>query len=453
MRTSFSFLILSLLFSLSGCVFVGSSADAVPTAADRSALFPERSACDTVGPARLLDFFGRQLPDVSLDCSGPAAPSDVQVTIPGQPRTRLPLYPDGAGPAPIATYGGIAAECDKLMPGHTGCYSTNPADDPSWLRESLACGFPGRPALILACDASSCVSEIFDIACTSAYPDTAPGATFAADATHWNIGGAVNEGRDIESQAFHATYEYTGSLLVARSIVRQGRVPVLALGGMLLDANGLLRPDADTILSNAIAQFPDVFHAPRLQIEAVDEPFWNGDDPPSGAALSNAIAAIQTEIALIHARVPNAAVGVTVAPVWDTVPIMAPSVEALLPQLQWLATDVYTQSLDPASQAHALTLAAQFAGYMRAHHPAMPIWLIVQGFAPVNGPPPDQWGSDRIATFESFMRSMSAIGASQYSGVLVWGWSFVNELPPQYAGMHFPAQIRAFYRSATAPPD
>ena len=69
----------------------------------------------------------------------------------------------------------------------------------------------------------------------------------------------------------------------------------------------------------------------------------------------------------------------------------------------------YIQSLDPASKADALALDSPFVNYMHTHHPSMPTWLIVQGFAPV------------------------------------------RELPPQYAGAHFPAEIKQFYLADTAP--
>lgn len=451
MTTLFRSLSLCCISLFSGCVFTDFDASAQVNTYLGLRL-PTQTACLSSGTAQLIDFFGRRLPDLSMNCDDTGLPGDVRVAVSGQPKVTLPLYAYGTGPKPITSYGGIQAECAKLKPGFEKCYSTNPLDAPAWLQDSLACGFPAQPALILACSEASCVSEIFDAACASAYPEIEPHAAFKAQTTPWNVGGAVNSGTGISTQDFHAKYEYTGSLFVARAIVQQGRTPVLDMGGMLLDPQGVLKPNARQILSDAIARFPDVFHASNLRIEAVDEPFWDDGNPPSGAGLASQIATLQSEIDLIHALLPNAAIGVTVAPVWDTVPIMVPSIEALLPNLQWLATDVYAQSLDPGAQAHALSLARQFASYMRSHHPSMPIWLIVQGFAPVNEPPPDQWGPDRIATFERFMKSMSKIVASQYSGVLIWGWDFVNELPPQYAGKYFPESIKEFYREATAPP-
>ncbi len=407
---------------------------------------PMQKACLAAGPAQLVDFFGDVLPGVTLMCAGLGQPIAVRL----DDGTSLALYAFGTGPAPITTYGGTLRECENISPGYTACYSTNPVEAPSSLRDKTACGFPTTPVYAVACAAASCTGEVLGLGCASAAPDTAPDATYVSSSTTVNVGGALNEGVDFETQVFPTKLDFTASLPMALRIVHAGRIPVLGVGGMLLDADGLLTTDASAVLNQAIADYPSVFHAPGLMIEAVDEPFWSMGTPPTGAALAAQVTAIQQELALLAAALPDAKLGVTVAPVWNQVPTMLSCVEALVPGLQWVATDVYTMTLNAPDLANAQSLATEFAQYVAQNHPQLARFLIIQGFGPVHEQVPSAWSDTQVSTFEDFMTTMAGIGASQYSGVLIWGWNYVNELPDRYAGKHFPAALQTFYTNAVS---
>ncbi len=402
----------------------------------RAATLAENPATVCAGNGAVLkDLFNRPLPgNPAMSCAGGATPSEVRAE-----GRALPLYAYGTGPYPITNFGGIKRECDKLMPAGTSCFTTNPSDTP--LSESATCGYPAVPAYVLACDASHCTAEIYSQACGSAYPDLAPNQAYSAPATPLNVVGFINDGADFGNQNFASRLDYTANLNAAERIVRQGRTPVLGLGALLMDKDGALRPTAAQDLSAAISKYPSVFNAPGLAIAVYDEPFA-GTEP---VLLPVRINGIKRSISLLHDMVPAAVLGVVVAPVWSSDPLMVVALETILSDLQWVATDTYAQSLDAPTIARTLSLAKHFATYMKITHPSMSRWLVVQGFAPVFSPLPAQWTQEQNDMFRQFLRDLVQVAATEYDGAVVWGWSNAYELPDAYTGKFFPPALKQLY--------
>ena len=395
------------------------------------------AAVCTENASVLKDFFNHPLPGrPALSCADGLTPSAVVAG-----GTTLRLYAYGTAPYPVRNFGGIKRECSKLMPAGTSCFTTDPYDTP--LSESAICGYPAVPTYLVACDASHCTAEIYSQACGSTYPDLSPDQVYSAPASSLNIAGVINEGADFGTQGFASRQDLTGNLNTAERIVRQGRTPILGLGQLLMDNDGALRPAAAQDLSTAIANHPLVFNAPGLAIEVYDEPFA-GTDP---ATLPVRINGLRQSIALLHNLLPAATLGVAVAPVWSIDPLMVAALEAIMPGLQWVATDTYAQSLDAPTIAHTLSLARHFATYMKITHPSVARWLVIQGFAPVFSSLPTEWRPEQFDLFQQFLLDLVQVASSGYEGVVVWGWSNAYELPDAYTGKFFPPALKQLYLS------
>ncbi len=388
-------------------------------------------------PVLLKDFFGQPLPgSPAMSCGNGAVPASVLM----QGRV-LPLYAYGIGPSPITNFGGIPRECGKLMPGGSACFTTNPADTP--LTESATCGYPAVPAYVLACDASHCTTEIYSQACGSAYPDLSPGQLYSAPASSLNVVGAINDGADFGSQGFASRLDFTANLGIAERIVRQGRIPVLGLGALLMDSDGALRPTAAQDLGDAIEKYPSVFKAAGLTVVVYDEPF-SGTDP---LTLPRRVNGIRKSISLLNSLLPAASLGVVVAPVWSTDSLMVAALEAILPGLQFVATDTYAQTLDAPTVDRTVSRARHFATYMKIFHPSVARWLVIQGFAPVYSALPSQWSPEQNAMFTQLLGRLVEVANDDYLGVVVWGWSNAYELPDAYTGKFFPPALKQLYLS------
>ena len=389
--------------------------------------------------AALQDFFGQSLPgSPAMSCGGGAVPASVLMQ--GQ---SLPLYAFGSGPAPITTFGGIERECNKLLPGHVSCFSTNPFATP--LTESATCGYPAVPAYVLACKASGCVAEIYSQACGASAPDLAPAALYAAPGTPFNVGGALYDGVNFRQQDFSSRLDFTPNLNIAERIVRQGRAPVLGLGALLMDDAGALRPSAEQDLRDAMARYPSVFGMAGLNIVVYDEPFVG----TPLLSLPRRVNGIRQSIDLLNRLLPGASLGVVVAPVWGSDPLMVASLEAILQGLQFVATDPYAFTLDAPTVEQAVARARHFASYMKLLHPGMTRWLVIQGFAPVNSALPNQWTPGQQALYVRLINGLADVAQSDYAGAVVWGWSNGYELPDAYTGKFFPPALKQLYRDRT----
>lgn len=389
--------------------------------------------------AVLKDFFGQPLPgSPAMSCGGGAAPASVLMQ--GQ---SLPLYAYGSGPAPITTFGGIQRECNKLLPGHASCFSTNPFT--TALTESATCGYPAAPSYVLACKISSCVAEIYSQACGASSPDLAPEALYSAPGTPLNVGGALYDGVDFKQQDFSSRLDFTPNLHIAERIVRQSRTPVLGLGALLMDADGALRPTAEQDLRDAMARYPLVFGMAGLNIVVYDEPFVG----TPLLSLPRRVNGIRKSIDLLNRLLPGASLGVVVAPVWSSDPLMVASLETILQGLQFVATDTYAFTLDAPTVEQSMARARHFASYMKLLHPGMTRWLVIQGFAPVYSALPGQWTPEQHALYARLINGLAEVAHSDYAGAVVWGWSNGYELPDAYTGKFFPPALKQLYRDRT----
>lgn len=394
------------------------------------------AASAATAPTALVDYRGYTLPATPVVAFGETGlPQEVRVL-----GTTARLYAYGTGPAPVTNFGGIKRECGKLDPGHTECYTTSPFE--TSLVEDSICGYPAAPAVILACRRDSCVSEVFVAECTTAFPERANNRTYSAGMSSRNFAGSLSESEDFAVQSFSSRFDFTTNLNTAMRIVEQGRTPIVGMGLMLFDFEGNLLPDARAILVKAIARFPQVLRKAELPIELFDEPFMNARPQD----LPKLIADINAASALVRELLPNARIGITVAPTWEGNANILPSVEAVIHNFGWIATDTYLMNFGEVSQT--LRRAKEFNEYVKSRHPNVATWLIVQGFAPVFEAAPQQWGPAEINSYTSFFFQMQE-QAARYDGVMVWGWNAVNELQDQYAGKNFPDSIKNLYIAAS----
>jgi hypothetical protein len=395
------------------------------------------ASLNAVAATPAIDFYGNTLPGALMlekDSSGtPVAVSTSGIT--------LPLYAYGASPHPkVNAFKAIKRECSKILPNHVSCYNTNPYE--TTITEDSICGYEAVPAAIVACTANTCVTEIYVQSCDSAHPKVGGSTSYSVSKSISStlFAGALGDTTEIGQQGFHSSMDFTGNLNTAMLIKQQGREPILGLGSMLFDADGFAKPNAAQILDNAIARFPSLF-TPGLLIELIDEPFMGS----SGAKLQRQINDVNMLAVLLKSRVPNASVGIVVAPTWNQESHIIPSMEAVIANMNWLSTDTYQLTLGDNT---AVNLANEFSAYMNQYHPNMPIFLIVQGFAPVYSTKPSDWTATEINQYIAFMNSM-VTAAAAYDGVLIWGWTKVYELDDAFAGKNFPQVIKNLYEQFT----
>lgn len=380
-----------------------------------------------------IDYFGNALPGAPAIHTENGIPKHLSVG-----DVTLNLYdfahPEN-NPAPLRNFGAIKRECSKINPQHSACFSTFPYE--TTLQEETICGYPTAPAAIVSCQAGRCISEVYNQDCGTGYPTILGSTAYNTLRANFNIAGEINGSDEFSSQGFNTRYDFTRNLNTAAEIMRQGRIPIIGMGGMLFDNEGLMKPNAEQILNTAIARFPQLFTANTL-IEVIDEPFLNAQ----ADTLPARIAAIQTVTRMLRARIPAAQLGVVVSPTWDQDANIIPATEAIIGPMQWAATDLYAPTLE--STERPVRLANDFSKYMKDNHPHMERWLILQAFAPQNSKRPQLWGSVEKAQFRDFMTRM-ANASVNYSGVLAWGWNSVNEIDDAYAGKHFPVDIKQMY--------
>jgi hypothetical protein len=296
----------------------------------------------------------------------------------------------------------------------------------------------------------TCQGEKFYYQCGGVFPEDPPGP-FSAGPTANPVFGYTATNQDISAQTFPTLGDVTSNLNTAQSIVSQGRVPVLLLGSMLLDSSGNLLPNAPRLLQNAINAYPAVFSQKQLLVEAVDEPFWNQALLQNSTALSQAVSQISSEIQLIRSLLPSAKVGFVAAPVWRSYPQIVQPMAQIAALSDWVGVDIYSQTLDQTGFQAAISLAQEFASYMKQNFPpSLSTYLIIQGFAPTQAPAPSSWTAAQTSSFEQYIASMFQIAKTQFNGVAIWGWGGVNELPDWASGRNFPASIKAFYASQAA---
>jgi hypothetical protein len=380
-----------------------------------------------------IDYFGKALPGSPAILTENGTPKRLSVG-----DAVLNLYdfahPENNPPL-LRNFGAVKRECSKINPQHTACFSTFPYE--TTLQEETICGYPTAPAAIVSCQAGRCVSEVYNAACGTAFPSLSGSTVYNTRPANFNIAGAIDGSDEFSNQGFNSKFDFTSNLNTAAAIMRQGRIPIISVGGMLFDNVGLMRPNADQILNTAIAKFPQLF-ASNTVIEVIDEPFLNAQ----ANTLPARIAAIQSVTRMLRAKIPTAQLGVVVAPTWDRDNNIIPSTEAILGGMQWAATDLYASTLEDT--VRPVSMANDFSKYMKDNHPTMGRWLILQGFAPQNSKRPQLWGSVEKAQFRDFITRMANTSVN-YTGVLAWGWNSVVEIDDAYAGKNFPDDIKKLY--------
>ncbi len=429
-----------------------------------------------------LDFFGRTLPGSPTLNMINQVPKTVTV---GNIEARLYRMartasepPDEGTPAQLLTYGAAKREClliNAPKPNQQwSCFATfpyGPTALPSTPESDALCGYPVPPAMLVACNDGQCVSEIFNQACETRYPSLTTDRSYPSNKpkANSNFGSYISDPDELSKQEFSSKYDVTGNLHTAMEMLRQGRIPVVAVGGIMFDFNGIILPDAEQRLNTAIARFPQLF-AQNAVIKIIDEPFMHKEGKTDAEKkaieenLQQQIKSVQVAIAMLRNKIPTAQLGINVAPVWHDQPNIIPSTESVIKfenggpnrdlngQLQWVATDLYEGSLYLGSDPHvyrAVTMANQFSEHIANKFPNVARWLIVQGFAPHLSMPPQTWneasGAATKTAFKKFMTSM-AKAAESYDGTIVWGWNSVSEVDDAFAGKNFPDDIKKIYQ-------
>ncbi|MES2039385.1 MAG: discoidin domain-containing protein, partial [Pseudomonadota bacterium] len=389
--------------------------------------------------------------------ANPGTPSDPLAANPGIPKD-------------LATYGGVTRECLKLNPNATApdwaCYSTFPGDYLNSIpvlespQMNAVCGTPARvPAIITSCSSGQCTSEIFMKDCQTGYPSLVSSRFFNSEKTELNYGNTIDDPDFLSKQSFSGQYYVTGNYNTALQVLQQGRIPVVSIpifNRPLTGGSYSLRPDAEQILNNAVAQYPQLF-ASGARISIVDEPFWNGKDMVQGQALEDEITALRLGIAMMQRKLPWAKFGLNLVGLESKQPQMMDAMKKLLTptggvsiSLQWLSSDIYVSSFDIAERNSAFNAANWFANYMKTTAPfnTMERWLVVQGFGPFahNVAPPPGWSVGMENDFKSIMSTMGIAGLN-YTGLVVWGWDEASELDDRFTGKYFSTNVRRVYQA------
>lgn len=388
-------------------------------------------ACSATSATPAVDYFGNNLPaNLMLHKSPAGVPLSVS-----SGTTELMLYAYGSSPSvKLNNFQGLKRECSKILPSHTGCYSTNQFE--TNIKDESICGYEATPTVVVACTTGKCVSEIYVHACDSSYPKVGGTSVYSQVKSAKQFAGTVNDTTDF-NQEFSSSLDFTMNLHVARMIKQQQRSPVVGVGSMLFNVDGSMKYNAGVILDKAIAEFPDVF-TQGVMIEIQDEPFMN----MSQAAANAQAQSINSAVAVIRSRIPSASIGVVVAPTWDYEQQVLPATESIMFNMNWVATDLYQQVF---GDNRPVTMAKQFSDYMKVNHPNIPRFLIAQGFAPVFSKRPNEWGITEINLFSDFLSKME-VESREYNGVLIWGWNKVYELNDDYAGKNFPDAVKNIYK-------
>ena len=388
-------------------------------------------ACSATSATPAVDYFGNNLPaNLILHKSPAGVPLSVS-----SGTTELMLYAYGSSHSvKLNNFQGLKRECSKILPSHTGCYSTNQFE--TTVKDESICGYEATPTVVVACTAGHCVSEIYVHACDSSYPKVGGSPTYIQGKSSKQFAGSVSDSNEF-NQEFNTSMDFTANLYVARMIRQQGRSPVVGLSQMLFNTNGYIKTRASAILDKAISEFPDVFTS-GVMIKIQDEPFMN----MSQAAANDQAQSINSAVAVIRSRIPNASIGVVVAPTWDYEPQILPATESIMSNMNWVATDLYQQVF---GDYRPVLLAKQFSDYMKVNHPNIPRFLIAQGFAPVFSKKPSEWSTTEINLFSDFLSKME-VESREYNGVLIWGWNKVYELNDDYAGKNFPDAVKNIYK-------
>lgn len=242
----------------------------------------------------------------------------------------------------------------------------------------------------------------------------------------------------------------------ARRLLNNGKQIAFGLDWIILEQKDgkiikRLRPDAEEKLDEAIRDYPDVLLHPGIFIEIVDEVFWNPDRTPSEMTDRNlkeqdfqaALEAIQ----LVKRKMPNAKVGTLIPPeAWFVDPYSLELFTKFIPHVDWLATDIYFWTVHPNEISSKLKAANDFADKMRSVKPDIKLFMVFQGFAPVDwDQDPSKWTIDQKKAFRNAMIELFHITDKKYDGSVIWYWEGFPELPSFVFGKRFPSDVKQIY--------
>jgi hypothetical protein len=265
-----------------------------------------------------------------------------------------------------------------------------------------------------------------------------------APLTQSNVADVITSNSDLQTNILPAKYHFVTDIKIANSIAQcSNGYPSLVINSYILDpTTGLLLPNALNTIQSLSQESPDLVKNNHFMIEVSDEPFWN-----KTASDTNQAQSLLQAVQWLRQYFPSAQLGITLPATWNTDPNLFPSASQIIPYLDWVGMDTYSQDANSTGYNLSINNATQFAQWMDTNFPNTSKWLIFQGFSPTNSPTINQWSSSDVQNFENFISTMNSIANQSYNGWMAWGWSNVNELPPQYAGKYFPSNVQSFYLS------
>lgn len=299
-------------------------------------------------------------------------------------------------------------------------------------------------SLFLISFLTSCGGGSLSINYTSGQPNNTLTTCPISPITQNNVADVVTSTSDLQTNILPAKYHFTTDIQIANSIAQcSNGNPSLVINKYILDpTTGLLLSNALNTIQTLAQQSPNLIQNPNFLIEVADEPFWG-----KTASDSNQIIALTQAIQWLRQYFPQAKLGITLSATWNIDPNLYPSASQIIPYLDWVAMDTYAQDANSSAYSLSISYSNQFAQWMDVNFPNTPKWLIFQGFSPTNTTTINQWSTTEVQNFENFISTMHSIANQSYNGWMAWGWSNVNELPPQYAGKYFPSNIQSFYLS------
>ncbi len=249
----------------------------------------------------------------------------------------------------------------------------------------------------------------------------------------------------IATSELRATVGYSGDLATSRALAAAGRANILDLlfvfhGAQREPAPSVQpRPEAAAELARYARENADLL-VPGVRVVILDEIFWNAGLPSTSAAdLQARTEGLRAAVALVRQAMPLVRVGITVTPYAvagdaATQARVRAAISQALTTVDWVGTDPYWFG-NPAEVAGLNAWTERFADDARAANPRIETWLIAQAFKS-----PD-WDSAAFTTHINAQLSH----AGRYDHVLFFGWQFVSELTPLWAGRNLPPSLKALY--------
>lgn len=246
------------------------------------------------------------------------------------------------------------------------------------------------------------------------------------------VGEVFDVASEMPTAELRSTVVYSGKPTTSRAAQTLGKQNIL-------DLLFMSSPGAEQSLIQYIKDNSDLLAVPGIRVLISDEVFWD----PTAAASTDSINALQAELdalsaaaAMVRRYIPNASIGVTIAPhVTFGRPNTLDYVKKVIPLVDWVATDPYW--LGDSTSIQALhDWSRTFNALAKTANPKVETWFIAQAFKLPT------WD---LPTFNSFIAEELAY-AADYDGVLFFGWQFVSEIDIAAAGMNFTPETKLLYK-------